>query len=466
VLRHAGAGTIPLHVPGHKGGRGLDRELSPWLARAAQLDLTELDGLDSLHAPQGPLAEAQALAATLWQADQTFFLVGGSTVGIQAMILASCQPGDAVLLPRDAHMSAMGGLILAGARPVYAPSTPLGDGLWGAPDLAMLSAALAHHRPRAVLLTRPSYEGRLFDLAPYADAVHAAGAVLLVDEAHGAHLGLHPRLPATALAQGADAAVQSTHKMLGALTPGAMLHLKGDRLEGGRVHRALSLLQTTSPSYLVLASLDAARRHAAEADPRRWDTLLDRAAQARTRLGALPGLRVLDGGDPLKIALDVAGAGMDGYAAVDRLAERGVIIEHATHRHVVAFLGPGTRAADLSALVAACEALAPRHDLPSHPPHPPSAALPLADPLMPPIPPMAMLPREAFFAASRPVPWESAVGAVSAELVCPYPPGAPTLVPGERITAEVVEYLDGLRSLGAQIAGPVDPTLSTIRIMA
>ena len=268
LLRHLDHPAIPLHVPGHKGGRGLDPALAPWLGSAARLDLTELDGLDSLHAPEGPIAEAQALAAQLWQADQTFFLVGGSTVGIHAAIMATCKPGDTLLLPRNAHMSALGGLILAGATPVHLPPSPSAPGTWGPPSLERLEEALVHHAPKAVLLTRPGYGGDVFDLRPYAELIHAHGSLLLVDEAHGAHLGLHPALPPSALTLGADAVVQSTHKMLGALTPGAMLHLKGAGLDAARVHRSLSLLQTTSPSYLVLASLDAARRHEAVAGSR------------------------------------------------------------------------------------------------------------------------------------------------------------------------------------------------------
>ncbi len=459
LLEHLDQAAVPLHVPGHKGGRGLDAEIAPWLRTAARLDLTELDGLDSLHAPHGPLAEAQTLAADFWGADRTFFLVGGSTVGLHAMILASCHPGDTVILPRDAHMSALGGLILAGVRPVYAQPAPIGNGTGGPPDLDALSEAIARHSPKAVLLTRPSYAGDVFDLTPYVERIHAAGAVLLVDEAHGAHLGLHPALPPSALAMGADAAVQSTHKMLGALTPGAMLHLKGPRLHPSRVQKALSLLQTTSPSYLVLASLDAARRHEATAPSERWDRPLRWAAEARAQVAAMPGLSVLEPGDPLKIGITVTAAGLDGYEAADRLAERGVVIEHATHGQVVAFLGPGTCEADVQALIEACRQLAPEAGARE------ASAL-RTDPPMPPLPPMELLPRDAFFAESRPIAWEDAVGAIAAELVCPYPPGTPALVPGERITREVVEYLDSMRALGAQIAGPADPQLETIRIMA
>ncbi|MNX26634.1 Arginine decarboxylase [compost metagenome] len=460
MLRHLDHRAVPLHVPGHKGGLGLDAALAPWLASAAKLDLTELDGLDSLHAPTGPIAEAQELAAQLWQADRTFFLVGGSTVGVHAMILATCNPGDTVLLPRDAHMCAHGGLILAGATPFYLPPAPTGTGTWGPPSLDVLSRAIAAHRPKAVLLTRPSYAGDVFDLAPYAEVIHAAGASLLVDEAHGAHLGLHAALPPSALAMGADAVVQSTHKMLGALTPGAMLHLKGPRLSPSRVQRALGLLQTTSPSYLILASLDAARRHEATAPAERWENPLRWAAEARAAIAHLPGLVVLPPGDPLKIAVDVNGTGLDGYEAADLLAENGVLIEHATHRHVVAFMGPGTRPEDLKALTNACEALAAQAKAGQ-----PSDSAP-DDLPMPPLPLVAVPPRDAFFAESRAVPWEASVGEIAAELVCPYPPGAPALVPGERITREVVEYVDGMRALGAQLAGPADPTLSMIRILA
>lgn len=460
MLAHLARPSVPLHVPGHKGGRGLDPQFAAWVGGAARLDLTELDGLDSLQAPQGPIAQAQRLASDLWKADRTFFLVGGSTVGILAMILAACAPGETLILPRDAHMSATNGLVLAGARPHYLPPSEGGSILAGPPSVEAIVRALEVTRARAVLLARPSYPGGLFDLRPYAERTHAMGALLLVDEAHGAHLGLHPDLPESALAQGADAVVQSTHKMLGALTPGAMLHMKGARLEPDRVARTLGMLQTSSPSYLVLASLDAARREAALTPPERWVERMRLGREARDRIAAVPGLLALPPGDPLKIALDVSGLGLDGYQAADALAERGVIVEHATENLVVAFLGPGTEAAHLEALVEACRDLPPlgtvgAAGLPSRlPPQP-----------FPPLPPMERLPREAFFAESRAVSWESALGGVSAELVCPYPPGSPALVPGERITREVVEYLDRARALGCQITGPSDPTLSMIRIL-
>lgn len=376
------------------------------------------------------------------------------------MILAACAPGETLILPRDAHMSATNGLVLAGARPHYLPPSEDGETLTGPPSVEAVARAIEATRARAVLLVRPTYPGGLFDLRPYAVRTHAMGALLLVDEAHGAHLGLHPDLPESALAQGADAVVQSTHKMLGALTPGAMLHMNGGRLDPCRVARALGMLQTSSPSYLVLASLDAARREAALTSPERWAERMRLAREARDRIGDIPGLCALPPGDPLKIAVDVSGLGMDGYQAADALAERGVIVEHATASLVVAFLGPGTEASHLEALVEACRDLSPLGTLDAlrNP-----TRLPL-EPL-PTLPPVERLPREAFFAESLAVPWESALGGVSAELVCPYPPGTPALVPGERITREVVEYLDRAMALGSQIAGPSDPTLSTIRIL-
>lgn len=419
-----------------------------------------MDETDNLHAPEGAIAEAQALAAAAFGADATHFLVNGSTVGLHAMIMAACAPGEAIALARSSHLSALGGIVLAGARPVF-----LGTGhdpdwqLPADPTPSELQAAFTDPAVRAVLVTRPDYFGRATDLAALARVCREADRLLLVDEAHGAHLGLDPRLPDGALALGADAVVQSTHKLLSAMTQASMLHLKGDRLDARHVRKLLRLLQTTSPSFVLLASLDVARAQRQQEGPRLWREVLDMVAEARGRLTAA-GLRCLGpahgpvaGWDPAKLVVDLAGTGHDGHAVADLLHERRIQVELATPRYVGALVTPGNTRADLDRLVTALVEAVRR-------PASPQAGLPN----LPAPPELAMLPRDAFFGRSRTVRLQDAVGEVASELVCPYPPGIPALVPGERITCEVLEYLNALRALGASFVGPEDPTLETIQV--
>lgn len=431
--------------------------------QALAVDLTELDETDCLHAPQGAIAEAQALAAEAFGASETFFLVNGSTSGLHALVLSACRPDEAIALSRASHLSAFGALILAGVRPVFAGES--WDDAWQLPGALCAQgavAALGDPGVRALVVTRPDYFGRATDLAPIAEACHAHDRLLLVDEAHGAHLGLDPRLPEPALRLGADAVVQSTHKLLGALTQASMLHLGGTRLDPVRVRRMLRLLQTTSPSYLLMASLDAARRARVRTGARDWARTLDLAASARLRLlgHGIPTLGPDHGPsgdwDPAKLVVDLAGTGHDGFAVAEHLHARArVQVELATSRYVGAVVSPGNSEEDVSRLVdGLLVALGePRAHATKLPALPPSGEL-------------VVLPRAAFLGESRRVSLERAHLEVSAELICPYPPGLPVVIPGERLTRQMLEYLQALRAAGASFVGPEDPTLETIQVCA
>ncbi len=447
-------------MPGHKHGRGALPAFAALMGRGLALDLTELDETDNLHAPEGAVAEAQALAARAFGADETFFLVNGSTVGLHAMVMAACAPGEAIALSRSCHLSALGGILLSGARPVFLGSGD--DAAWQLPQDPTpegLRAAFRDPSVKAALVTRPDYFGRATDLAALAAVCREHDRLLLVDEAHGAHLGMDPRLPASALSLGADAVVQSTHKLLSAMTQASMLHLRGDRLDARQLRKLLRLLQTTSPSFVLLASLDAARAHHEANGARLWAEVLDLVAAARRQLTD-HGLVCLgpDHGpraawDPAKLVVDLAGTGHDGYEVAEALHQDLIQVEIATPRYVGALVSPGNTERDLDRLVAGLVAAVAR-------PGRPQDALP-----RPPAPPeLALLPREAFLGRSRTVRLEAAVGEVASELICPYPPGIPALVPGERITVEVLEYLNALRALGASFVGPEDPTLETIQV--
>jgi arginine decarboxylase len=262
LIRHIQKNPVPMHVPGHKMGRGFPSALGAWMESALKLDLTEIEGLDDLHHPTGAILEAQQLAAEAFCADATFFLINGSTAGNYAMLFAACRPGDRVIVARNFHKSVLQALILRNLQPVFMdlPIDPL-TGSAGPVSIELVRQAVQQYPDaKAVFLTSPTYQGIVSPIAEIAECVHAAGMLLLVDEAHGAHFLFHPELRKyAAILQGADLVVQSTHKMLGSLTQTAMLHVKGHRIDHDRVRRYVSYFQSSSPSYLLLASLDAVR---------------------------------------------------------------------------------------------------------------------------------------------------------------------------------------------------------------
>ena len=478
LLRSSQRDTVPGHTPGHKGGRGIPDPLRhAWGLGVFQADLPELVELDNLLDPQGIIAEAQALTAQLVQADRTWFLVNGSSLGLMAAIVATCgfDPGAKIILPRNVHRSVIAGLILSGATPIFV--TPAYDPDWDlvlpltatAPDPTVGSIAEAiHHHPdaRAVLILSPTYEGLCADVPSIAQVCHRAGMPLLVDEAHGAHFGFHPALPRSALAGGADVVVQSAHKTLGALTQAAWLHLQHDRVQGDRLHHALQLLHTSSPSYLLLASLDGARQQMATQGESLWQTVVDLASQVRSSLAHHPHLRVLGSPglprgvsgplDPTRLMVDVRGLGLTGFEADDWLNEtQGVIGELPSLSHLTFILGLGLDQGQCDRLVNAITHL----PLNPHPTPPPP---------LPPLPPNtyqvpALTPRQAQSYPQVAVPLEDAVGQISGELVCPYPPGIPLLLPGEIIRPECLSLLQRIKAQGGGITGLRDPQFQSIR---
>ncbi len=450
--------AVPFHTPGHKLGAGMPEVLRP-LAEAYRRDLPDLPGFDLFDA-SGVVGASQRLAAGVFGADRTWYLVNGSTVGVLAALLAVCHPGDRVLLPRNLHRSAISGVILAGLDPVFVlPEYDALRDLMHPPSLASIQRAMVETPGiRAVLLVSPSYHGVCADVGAIADYVHncgtQGGTVLIVDEAHGAHFGFHPELPPSALSLGADLVVQSTHKTLGALTQGAMLHLRGRRVDGSRVTRALQLLQSSSPSLLLLASLEAATHQMATEGFELWAGALALARGVRSRLLMIPNLEILEGDgvgrfDLTRLTVFCA----DGFGLDERLTgEYGVTVELPMGRHVTFILTFGTGDGDGDRLVGAFEKMALG----------PVGFSRVVAPVG--VPEQVMGVRDAFFAASRVCALDQAVGEVCAELVCPYPPGIPLLLPGERLSGVAVEYLRSVVALGGYVVGFGDE--GTLRVIS
>ncbi|NJK99486.1 MAG: aminotransferase class I/II-fold pyridoxal phosphate-dependent enzyme [Spirulinaceae cyanobacterium SM2_1_0] len=460
----------PFYTPGHKQGQGASLALQTLLGTAAlQADLPELLSIGNLFVRDGAIATAQNLAADAFGAEQTWFLVNGSSGGLIAAILATCAPGDKLILPRNGHQSLITGLIFTGAQPIFvSPDYDVERDLaYGITPAAVEAALQQHPDAKAVLAIYPTYHGIGCDLGAIAAIAHRHNCPLLVDEAHGAHFGFHPDLPPTALELGADLSVQSTHKVLGALTQAAMLHVQGDRLDRDRLDRALQFVQSTSPNYLLLASLDAARQQMACQGEAQLAATLALAAAARSQLIELPQLRLLAPPssptpgftyhDPTRLTVLLNDWGIDGFTADQQLdAQFGVVCELPMLQHITFIITLGNRTADIERLVTGFAHLqAPTPTLP-----PPRIA-PLTT-----IPVARLTPRAAHFARPQSVPVAQAIGQISAALICPYPPGIPVLVPGEVITAEAIAYLQAIQQQGGIITGSRDPDLQSFAIVS
>jgi lysine decarboxylase len=461
------------HMPGHKGTLAPHPALLDyWGGNIHPADLVEINGIiDYLHAPKGALLAAQHLAAAAYGADHTFFLINGSTVGNIGAIMSAASDGQTVIMARASHRSVYGGVALSGAMPVYiAPEEHPEIGFPLAVRAEAIAALLKAHAPVAAIhITSPNYYGAQSDTAAIRALAHAHGAALLVDEAHGSHLGFHPGLPASATHLRADMVIQSTHKTQGALTQCSMLHCNDSgHVNLARVAQVLALLQTSSPSSILLASLDAARMQMATQGPALLGTALALAHEARAAIRQIEGLwcygdeligvNGIHAYDPTKLIIRVTGCGLSGFAAYDRLRyDFGIDAEFADLRQVIASITIGDTAASVQKLVDALRQIAAE----ARPAH--TAEAVIAPP--PGLPEIVISPRAAYFAPSRAIPLAEAAGHIVAENIIPYPPGIPLLVPGERIEQPWLDYLAYLMRQGSGVVGPEDKTLRLIRVV-
>ncbi|MCY7321297.1 MAG: aminotransferase class I/II-fold pyridoxal phosphate-dependent enzyme [Phormidesmis sp. CAN_BIN36] len=467
----AQSSNAPFYTPGHKRGQGTPEILANLLgSRIWRSDLPELPELDNLFAPQGAIRSAQNLAAEAFGAEQTWFLVNGSTCGVIAAILATCEAGDKIILPRNVHQSAISGLILSGAVPIFVnPDYDAAcDIAHSVTPQAVEQALRQHPDSKAVMIVYPTYHGVCGDVEAIADLAHQRNIPLLVDEAHGAHFAFHPGLPDSALSAGADLAVQSTHKTLSALTQAAMLHCQGRRVDRDRVSKALQLVQSTSPSYLLLASLDAARQQMATQGSALVEQTLRLADQGRSRIQQIPHLSTLNPEqagqtsgfwalDRTRLTVTVSELGMDGFRADEILHQAlGVTAEFPSLRHLTFIISLGNTQADIDRLVQALTTLVTLKNSPIQR----TPASVIQDSKRSPL-----SPRQAFFAPSETLAIAQTVDRISAELVCPYPPGIPVLLPGEQISEAAIANLQEILASGGIISGCADSSLKTLRVV-
>ncbi|SPT60328.1 aminotransferase class I/II-fold pyridoxal phosphate-dependent enzyme [Actinomadura madurae] len=464
---------LPFTPPGHKQGRGADPRVREALGDAVfRSDVLAISGLDDRESGGGVLERAQELMADAVHAERTFFSTCGSSLSVKSAMLSVAGPGEKLLVGRDAHKSVVSGLILSGVRPIWVePQWDATRHLARPPSAAAFAARFDEHPDaRGALVTSPTPYGTCADLAAIAAACHGRGKPLIVDEAWGAHLPFHPGLPSWAMDAGADVCVTSVHKMGAGLEQGSVFHQQGDLVDPAVLKQREDLLGTTSPSVLLYAGLDGWRRQMVEHGRGLLQDALDLASAVRAEIASLPGFDVQGPGeftgpglahdlDPLPVVIDIAGLGVTGYRAADWLREHHRVNLHlADHRRISAQLTFADDKETAGRLLAALRDLhahigslrgGPAVEVPS----PEKLRLELV-----------ILPRDAFFGPAEQVSADDAVGRVCAEMLTPYPPGIPAVLPGERITAPVLDYLRSGVAAGMVVPDAADASLGGVRV--
>lgn len=467
--------NVPFHMPGHSQGQAAATDLTKLMgSQALAADITQVLDMDDIHRPYNYTKKAQELAAECFGAKKTWFLVNGSTCGNQAMLLAALEPGQEVIVPRCAHRSLQAGLVFSGAIPRYAVSPyDRETGVSLAVECAEMERLQSKYpNVKAWAVTGATPYGACADIAAIGNKAHAYNLPLLVDEAWGPHFGFHPNLPKSAISLGADCVVQSAHKLLAALSQASLLHCQGNRLDYERINLALRMLQSTSPSYLLLASLDIARRQLALHGRENWQKALDSAERIRNFVRHTEGLRLMEQGkafdyDRTRVVISALDLGIDGVELERTLRYRFQIQpEMSDMRNIVLVITPGHTSSDLDKLEKALTEIAasPHGWVSSEGVKAPLRKAAALD--FPGFPEQLISPRQAYFSASKYVSWEQALGEVCAELITPYPPGIPLICPGERIERDHWEYLKALNAVGIPIDGLSDLSLEKVKVIA
>ncbi|KZB79315.1 aminotransferase class I/II-fold pyridoxal phosphate-dependent enzyme [Amycolatopsis regifaucium] len=465
-------GFVPFNAPGHKQGRGVDpRVLEVVGPDVFASDVIALNGLDDRLMRAGVLAEAQKLMADAVSAEHTFFSTCGSSLSVKSAMLSVAGPHEKLLVPRHAHKSVIAGLIISGVCPVWVrPRWDTEQHLTHPPGPQEFAAAFEDEpEAKGALMVTPTDYGTCGDIRAVADACHDRGIPLIVDEAWGAHLPFHDDLPPWAMDAGADVCVTSVHKMGAAVEQSSVFHLQGDRVDPNVLKAREDLLGTTSPSSLVYATLDGWRRQMALQGKELLAAALKLVSSVRQSVAEIGGLRVLhdeflgprlaDSVDPLKVVMDVRDLGISGYQAADWLREhRDVTVGLSDHRRIVAQFNHSDDEKTATVLLDALEALT-EADLPA----PPEVRIP--DPADFELE-TAMLPRDAFFGPAEQVAADRAVGRICAEMITPYPPGAPAVLPGEVLTEPILDYLRSGLGAGMELPDPADAELKSVRVVA
>src|SRR5215203_703039 len=474
IERYHKSGIVPFTTPGHKRDRGVTAEIKHALgAETYRNDITMQNGADDRRESKGIQQEAEKLFADAIGSEQSYFSTNGSSLSAHSAILTIANPGDKILTVRNMHKSMVAALIMADVIPVFlkpAIDEEL-DVEHGVTPEHLEEMLDAHPEVKGVFIVSPDYYGVTSDVAALADLCHDQGIPLVVDEAWGPHFPFHSDLPPSAMECGADISFGSVHKTMNGLSQASVLNVQGKLIDQDRFTLCFDLFETTSPSSLIMASTDAARRQMALNGEKIWEKTRKLARKARKKLANLEGLHVVGeevlekpgtyAFDETKLTVDVRGLGLSGYLAADWMLENfNITVELIDHRHVMAIISPADTHKTVDRLIAALKGLWEWAEETK-----PNAVAPL---------PhhrelgteLVMSPTKAFFSKTRNVPIEEAAGEIIAEMVSPYPPGIPRLLPGERITTTILDYLQKGRDAGMFVLDPSDQTLQTLRVVA
>ncbi|GAF63920.1 arginine decarboxylase [Bacillus sp. TS-2] len=474
VKQHAEKHPIPFHIPGHKQGEGMDPEFRQYIGeRALQIDLINIAPLDDLHHPNGIIKEAQELAAQAFGADYTFFSVQGTSGAIMTMIMSVCSPGDKIIVPRNVHKSIMSAIIFSGANPVFIhPEIDPHLGISHGITTDSVEKALdAHPDAKGILVINPTYFGISGNLEKIVEMAHAYEIPVLVDEAHGVHIHFHDQLPLSAMQAGADMAATSVHKLGGALTQSSVLNMKEGLVSVKRVQAIISMLMTTSTSYILLSSLDVARRRLATEGRELLSRTIELAEDTRIQLNKIEGIlcvgeeilgtKATYDFDPTKLIISVKDLGITGSEAESWLRERYAIeVELSDLYNILCIITIGDVPHNTRLLIDALTQLSleckANNRVHSH------SEMKV---YVPDIPTLALTPRDAFYAETEVIPFFESAGRIIAEFIMVYPPGIPILIPGEIITEENLTYIRENIENDLPVQGPEDHTFSTLRVI-
>lgn len=458
---------VPFDVPGHKRGRG-NPELTALLGQqCVGLDVNSMKPLDNLCHPVSVIREAEELAAEAFGAAYAFLMVGGTTSSVQSMVLSVCKKGDKIILPRNVHRSVINALVLNGAVPIYVNpdmDKKLGIAL-GMKVSQVEKTILEHPDAVAVLVNNPTYYGICSDLKKIVELAHAYGMKVLVDEAHGTHFYFGENMPLSAMEAGADMAAVSMHKSGGSLTQSSFL-LTGASMNPGYVRQIINLTQTTSGSYLLLASLDISRRNLALRGKVEFRKVMALAEYAREEINRIGGYYAytadLINGDSIcdfdrtKLTVNTLGIGLAGIEVYDLLRdEYDIQMELGDIANVLAYISIGDRERDMERLLGALVEIKRKFGRDN-------TGMYTQEYIEPRV---AVSPQEAFYAEKEALPLPETRGRICSEFVMCYPPGIPILAPGEEITEEILEYIVYAKEKGCSMTGPEDPGIERLNVL-